>query len=75
MPSRVIGCTPFFLAFGAKAMLPLELEYDSPRTKAYDDIRANMDIELTINLLDETHDTVLICFAKYQYDLRCYHDC
>lgn len=38
MLSRATDCTPFFIAFGAESVLPLELEYGSPRTKAYDDI-------------------------------------
>lgn len=34
-PSRATGCMSFFLAFGVEAILPMELEYGSPRTKAY----------------------------------------
>jgi hypothetical protein len=36
-PSRATGFTPFFLVYGAEAILPTDLEYGSPRTKAYDD--------------------------------------
>jgi hypothetical protein len=36
-PSRAIGFSPFFLVYGAEAILPTDLEYDSPRIKAYDD--------------------------------------
>jgi hypothetical protein len=34
-PSRATGFTPFFLVYGAEAVLPTDLEYGSPRTKAY----------------------------------------
>ena len=34
-PSRATGFTPFFLVYGAEAMLPTDLEYGSPRLKAY----------------------------------------
>ena len=34
-PSRVTGFTPFFLVYGAEAILPTDLEYGSPRLKAY----------------------------------------
>ena len=34
-PSRAMGFTPFFLIYGAEAMLPIDLEYGSPRLKAY----------------------------------------
>jgi hypothetical protein len=36
-PSRSTGFSPFFLVYGAEAILPTDLEYGSPRTKAYDD--------------------------------------
>jgi hypothetical protein len=36
-PSRATGFTPFFLVYGAEAVLPTDLEYGSPRTRAYDD--------------------------------------
>jgi hypothetical protein len=35
-PSRATGFSPFFLVYGAKAILPTNLEYGSPRTKAYE---------------------------------------
>ena len=34
-PSRATGFTPFFLVYDAEAMLPTDLEYGSPRLKAY----------------------------------------
>jgi hypothetical protein len=36
-PSRATGFTPFFLVYGAKAILPTDLEYGSMRTRAYVD--------------------------------------
>jgi transposase InsO family protein len=36
-PSRATGFSPFFLVYGAEAVLPTDLEYGSPRTRAYDD--------------------------------------
>jgi transposase InsO family protein len=35
-PSRATGFTPFFLVYGAEAILPTDLEYGSSRTRAYD---------------------------------------
>jgi hypothetical protein len=35
MPSRAMGFTPFFLVYGSEAVLPIDLEYGSPRLKAY----------------------------------------
>jgi hypothetical protein len=36
-PSRATSFTPFFLVYGAEAILPTDLEYGSPRTRAYGD--------------------------------------
>jgi hypothetical protein len=36
-PSRAIGFSPFFLVYGAEAVLPTELEYGSPRVQGYDE--------------------------------------
>jgi hypothetical protein len=35
-PSRATGFTPFFLVYGAEAILPTDLEYGSPRIRGYD---------------------------------------
>ena len=34
-PSRATGFTLFFLVYGTEAILPTDLEYGSPRLKAY----------------------------------------
>jgi hypothetical protein len=36
-PSRATGFTPFFLVYGAEAILPTDLEYRSPRARGYDE--------------------------------------
>jgi hypothetical protein len=36
-PSRATGFTPFFLVYGAEAVLPTDLEYGLPRVKGYDE--------------------------------------
>jgi hypothetical protein len=35
MPSQATWFTLFFLVYGSKAVLPADLEYGSPRLKAY----------------------------------------
>ena len=34
-PRRATGFTLFFLVYGAEAILPMDLEYGSPRLKTY----------------------------------------
>jgi hypothetical protein len=36
-PSKAMGFTPFFLVYGAEAILPTDLEYGSPRARGYDE--------------------------------------
>jgi hypothetical protein len=36
-PSRATGFTPFFLVYGAEAILPTDLEYESTRVQGYDE--------------------------------------
>ena len=73
-PSRATGLTPFFLAYGAEAMLSTELAYGSPRIQAYDNEQETTAAQLATDLLDEARDAIVVISAKYQQDLRRYHD-
>ena len=64
--SRATGFTPFFLVYGAEAILPTDLEYGSPRTRAYDD-RSNR--EDSLDQLEEARDMALLHSARYQQSL------
>ena len=35
-PNQSTGFTPFFLAYGAEAILPSDLDHGAPRVKAFD---------------------------------------
>ena len=39
-PNRSIGQTPFFLVYGAEAVLPMDIIHDCPRRQAYDETDA-----------------------------------
>jgi hypothetical protein len=45
------------MVYGSEAILPMDLEYGSPRIKAYD--------EQALDQLDEARDTMLLHSAKY----------
>jgi transposase InsO family protein len=72
-PSRATGFTLFFLVYGAEAVLPMDLEYGSPRTKAYDDRSNRISQEDSLDQLDEARDVALLHSARYQQSLRRYH--
>jgi hypothetical protein len=72
-PSRATGFSPFFLVYGAEAVLPTDLEYGSPRTKAYADRSNQTSREDSLDQLEEARDVALQHSARYQQSLRRYH--
>jgi hypothetical protein len=72
-PSRATCFTPFFLVYGAEAILPTDLEYGSPRTRAYNDQSNQASREESPDQLEEARDKALLHSARYQQSLRCYH--
>jgi hypothetical protein len=69
-PSRATGFSPFFLVYGAEAILPTDIEYGSPRTKAYDDQSNQTSREDSLDQLEEARDMALLHSARYQQSLR-----
>jgi hypothetical protein len=72
-PSRATSFTPFFLIYGAEAILPTDLEYGSPRMKAYDDRSNQTNREDSLDQLEEARDMALLHSTRYQQSLRRYH--
>ena len=56
-PNRSTGRTPFFLVYGAEAVLPSDLLHNAHR----------------VDLLEEERDMALIRLTIYQQDLRRFH--
>ena len=73
-PNRPTGFTPFFLAYGAEAVLPSDLDHDALRVKAFDHDRAMEAQQDVVDLLEEAHKTTIIRSACYQQTLRRYHE-
>jgi hypothetical protein len=61
-PSRATGHTPFFMVYGAKAILSTDLDHGAPRVIQYRKKDA-------LDQLDEAHDVALLHSAKYQQAL------
>jgi hypothetical protein len=67
------GLHAVFLVYGAEAILPTDLEYGSPRTRAYDDRSSRTSREDSLDQLGEARDMALLHSARYQQSLRRYH--
>jgi transposase InsO family protein len=65
-PSRATGFTPFFMVYGAEAILPTDLEYGSPSVKAYSELGSDTTMEDALDQLEEVRDVALLRSAKYQ---------
>jgi hypothetical protein len=72
-PNRSTNFTPFFMVYGAKAVLPTDLQYGFPRVRVYQSNAAEEVRRDAINLLKESRDTAIIRSAGYQQTLRLYH--
>jgi hypothetical protein len=68
-----MGYTPFFLLFGAEAVLPTDVRYSVPHVVAYVEEDADKALADAQDLLDEARDVTLIRSAVYQQSLRNYH--
>jgi hypothetical protein len=58
--SRAMGFSPFFLVYGAEAILPTDFEYGFPRIKAYDDQSNQASREDSLDQLEEARDVALL---------------
>jgi hypothetical protein len=62
------------MVHGSEAVLPMDIDYDSPRVRAHTEEENQVALEDAINQLDEARDVVLLHSARYQQALRCYHE-
>ena len=62
------------MVYGSKAVLPTDLEYGSPRLKAYNKQSNKETQENAVDQLEEARDMALLNSARYQQKLRHYHD-
>ncbi|XP_073367796.1 uncharacterized protein [Aegilops tauschii subsp. strangulata] len=71
-PNRLTGFTPFFLKYGEEAVIPTDIEFDSPRVVMYTEAQAKEAREDGVDLLEEACLLALSRSAIYQQGLRHY---
>ena len=72
-PNRSTGYTPFFMVYGAEAVIPTDIIHDSPRVQLYTEQEVKEARENDVNLLEEQRELALARSAIYQQNLRRYH--
>ena len=65
-PNRSTGFTPFFLVYGAEAVLPSDILHDAPRVSAYNEVTADEARQLSVDLLEEERNLADQRSAIYQ---------
>ena len=65
-PNRTTGYTPFFMVYGAEAVLPCDIIHDSPRVRMYEEREFKLDRQDDLDGLEEERDVAKACFAFYQ---------
>jgi transposase InsO family protein len=65
-PCRATGFMTFFMVHCSEAVLPRNIDYSSPRVRAYTKEGNQAALENVTDQLDEAHDVVLLRCAKYQ---------
>ena len=59
IPNRSIQYTPFFMVYGAEAVMSSDLRFDAPRVVLYDETDADEALEDGTYVLDEARDIAL----------------
>ena len=72
-PNRSTGYTPFFMVYGAEAVLPSDVRFSAPRVIAYTEEASNAALAQDMDALDEARDIALARSVVYQQNLRNYH--
>jgi hypothetical protein len=62
------------MVHGFEAVLPTDIDYGSPRVRAYTEKGNQVALEDEIDQLDEARDVALLRSAKYQHALRRYQE-
>jgi hypothetical protein len=73
-PSRNTGVSPYFMVYGAEAVLPADIEFRSPRVENYNEDQATEQCELEVNSVEKRCLNSCIRTTKYLIVLRRYYN-
>jgi hypothetical protein len=62
------------MVHGSEVVLPTDIDYSSPRVRAYTEEGNQVALEYAIDQLNEARDVALLWSAKYQQALWRYHE-
>ena len=65
-PNRTTGFTPFFMVYGAEAVLPCDIIHDSPRVRMYEEREAELGRQVSLDALEEERDVAKDRSTFYQ---------
>ena len=68
-PNRTTGYTPFFMVYGAEAVLPCDIIHDSPRVRMYEEREAELDQQDSLDNLQEERDVAKARSTFYKQQL------
>ena len=73
-PRVPTGETPFGLAFGSEAVIPIELEHRTFRTTYYDEASNSDRLRANLDLIEEFHDGANLRMATYRQRVARYYN-
>ena len=65
-PNHTTGFTPFFMVYGAEAVLPCDIIHDSPGVRMYEEREAELDRQDSLDTLEEERDVAKARSAFHQ---------
>ncbi|GKB84958.1 reverse transcriptase domain-containing protein [Tanacetum coccineum] len=68
------GDTPFSLTYGTEAVIPAEIRMPTYRTAAVDAVHNDEELQLNLDLLEETREHTAICEAKAKRKMTKYYN-
>jgi len=71
-PNTATQYTPFFMVYGAEAVLPHDLKFGAPRIQGYEEEEAEEALQDDKDTVDEARDTALAKSEEYQDKLHTY---